>query len=165
MHWGYFYQLPMDKNARSLVVMLEIFQQRTHSFCCLVIIIFSIVLKSLDYFFVRHSNLCLFFVELMRTADELRLKIGKLKTKRMEEKGIQYIKDLKIDYLNKDLPIINHISGNSWGNSIWFSPPADSYDYCKYFMVGTVIWPWLFFAGLHAAKLEDLQRLLSDLKQ
>lgn len=57
---------------------------------------------------------------MMRTADELRLKIGNLKTQRMEEKGIQFIKDLKIDYLNKDFPLIDRTSGNSWSNLIWF---------------------------------------------
>ncbi|KAK4756386.1 hypothetical protein SAY87_006513 [Trapa incisa] len=59
----------------------------------------------------EHSSMNEIFQDLMGTADEIRLKIGNLKAKRMEEKGIRYTKDLKIGHLNKDLPLINHSTG------------------------------------------------------
>ncbi|XP_031371809.1 protein MIS12 homolog [Punica granatum] len=49
--------------------------------------------------------------EIMRSADELRLKIGTLKNQRTEEKGFQRIKDLKIDYLNKDVSLTERVKG------------------------------------------------------
>lgn len=60
-------------------------------------------------FFLRLSLLTDCFAEMMRTADELRVKIAKFKTRRMEE--TEHFKKMRLDHQKNDFSMVDRSTG------------------------------------------------------